>query len=197
VQIERRFPGIERSILLFSLAVLLYSCLQDNGAGNSSARPTSTPEPPRPQKCVGSVTEVTYDVWSGPIAMPYSEVYVISPTKVRLTRTGTSGSPPPGTRFNAGEWEFDVDPEEVALLFEQLEGVDWASIEAIPRDGPAPIGGGSARYKVTCEGGTSASLWYGEGQRYTNGRAVTAPIERFVNRALPEDMSRTVPLEPE
>jgi hypothetical protein len=80
--------------------------------GNSDTQASPTPALPRPRECIGNVLEVTYDVWSGPIAMPYSEKYVISATKVSLTRTGTSGSVPPGTRFNAGEWEYDVDPEE-------------------------------------------------------------------------------------
>jgi hypothetical protein len=145
---------------------------------------------------VGNVTEVTYDVWSGPIAMPYTEEYVISGTSVRLTRTGTSGTAPPGQKFNAGTWEFDVDPEDVARLFEQLQAVDWASIVALPREDPAPIGGGTALYKVTCEDDSSAALWYGEGRRYTNGKPVTDPIEKFIaNLTLPEDAARTVPLD--
>lgn len=182
--------------LLFFLALLLCSCPWDRDAGNRNARSTPARGPRRPLECVGSITEVMYDVWSGPIAMPYTEEYVISETSVRLTRTGTSGSAPPGEKFNAGTWEFDVDPEDVARLFEQLQAVDWTSIVALPREDPAPIGGGSALYKVTCEGGSSAALSLGDGQKYTNGRAVADPIEKFiVDLRLPEDARRTVPLD--
>jgi hypothetical protein len=159
-------------------------------------QPSPTAAPPNPKECIGNVIEVTYDVWSGPIAMPYSEEYVISATSVRLTRTGTSGTAPSGTKFNAGTWEFDVDPQDVARLFERLEVVDWPSIVALPQEDPAPIGGGSTRYEVTCEGDSSAALWDGEGRRYANGRAVTDPIEKFIaNLTLPEDASQTVPLD--
>ena len=196
MQIRRRFPGIKRAILLFLSIIVLCSCRRDRGMWSQSAQATPTPEQSSPKECVGNVTEVTYDVWSGPIAMPYSEEYVISKTGVRLTRTGTSGSAPPGQKFNAGTWEFDVDPEDVARLFEQLQAVDWASIVALPREDPAPMGGGTALYKVTCEGDSSAALWYGEGRRYTNGRQVTDPIEKFiVNLRLPDNASMTVPID--
>jgi len=183
-------------LILFFLALLLCSCLRDGDTGNQSARPTLTPKSRSPLECVGNVTEVTYDVWSGPISMPYTEEYVISETGVRLTRTGTSGSAPPGQKFNAGTWEFDVDPEDVARLFEQLQAVDWASIVALSQEEPAPIGGGTALYKVTCEGDSSAALWYGEGRRYINGRVVADPIEKFiVNLRLPDNASLTVPVD--
>ena len=175
---KRRLAAATMVFLFFFLAALLCSC--GRGVG----------------RCAGDVAEVTYHNWTGHVLPAWSETYVITETRVRLTRTGEPATERPGHKVNAGEWEFDVDPQDAARLFEQLRAVDWASIVALPREDPAPIGGGSALYKVTCEGDSSAALWYGEGQRYTNGRAVTEPIEKFiVDLRLPQDASRTIPLD--
>ena len=151
------------------LAVLLCSC---RGVG----------------RCAGEVSEVTYHRWTGHVIPPWSEDYVISRTKVRLTRTGSVKDD-----INAGTWEFDVAPQDVARLFEQLETVKWAAIRAIPPDGPIPDGGGSRTYKVTCGSGSSALLSYGQGRTYKNGATVTEPIEAFIaDMALPREAYRYI-----
>ena len=140
--------GSRRSapILLFLLALLLCSCSQ--GA-----------------RCEGEVSQVTCHIWTGHVIPSWSEDYVISGTTVRLARTGE-----PGSEVNAGTWELDVDPQQVALLLAQLQAVDWASIEAIPPpNGPAPDGGASTSYKVQCANETGGSLWYREGWTYAGG----------------------------
>ena len=90
--------GSRRSapILLFLLVLLLCSC----GRG---------------ARCEGEVSRVTCHIWTGHVVPSWSEDYVISGTTVRLTRTGE-----PRSEVNAGTWELDVDPQQVAQLFAQL-----------------------------------------------------------------------------
>ena len=168
MQIRRR-PAGRKPALLILLALALCACT-------------------RVGRCAGGVTEVTYHHWTGHVIPPWSEEYVISGTKVRLTRTGSAEDD-----INAGAWEFDVDSQDVARLFEQLEAVKWASIRAISPDGPAPDGGGARTYQVTCQRNSGGYLSYGEGRTYKNGEAVTAQIEAFIaDLALPREAYRYI-----
>jgi len=168
VQPRRRPLGAEASTLLLLLAVLLCSCARRVG------------------RCAGDVSEVTVHYWTGHVVPSWSENYVISPARVHLTRTGE-----PGSEINAGTWAFDVDPQGVALLFEQLKAVKWSSVKAIPPDGPIVDGGASTTYAITCERDSGPTLSYREGWTVANGEAVTAPIDAFIaGLSLPPDAGR-------
>jgi hypothetical protein len=169
MQTMHRFVGTKRALFLL-LVTMLCACSKSG-------------------RCAGDITEVTYHITSGPVATWWSEKYVISETGVRLTRGEEAGS-----EVNAGTWELDVDPDGVALLFEQLEAVKWASIQEIQPEGPSPDGGRSRYYEVKCERDTRRALGYDEGRKYQGGEAVTKPIEDFVaSLTLPDDAGRFIP----
>jgi hypothetical protein len=175
MQAEHWLSRILEAILLCLLVMLLSAC--SRGVG----------------RCAGDVTEVTYHHWTGHVVPSWSENYVLSGTSVRLTRTGE-----PGSEINAGKWEFDVDPQDVALLFAQLKAVKWASIKAIPPGELLVDGGASISYEVTCERGTGAYLSYREGRTYDGDKAVTDPIDEFIaNLALPQDAYRVILADPD
>jgi hypothetical protein len=135
---------------------------------------------------VGNVSEVTVHHWTGHVIPAWSETVVISPTRVHLTRTGE-----PGSEVNAGTWAFNVDPQGVARLFEQLGAIRWASVRAIPPDGPIVDGGASTSYAIQCENKGSPYLWYREGWTVANGKTVTDPIDTFIaGLDLPADAGR-------
>jgi hypothetical protein len=175
VQTGHRLSRTPKAFLLWLLALLLHSC--GRGVG----------------RCAGDVTKVTYHDWTGHVVPSWSENYVILGTSVHLTRTGESGS-----EVNAGEWELDVDPQDVALLFEQLKAVKWASIRAIPSDEAHIDGGGLTSYKVECQRGTSVYLSYREKWTYEGDKAVTDPIDEFIaNLTLPDGASRFFAVDPD
>jgi hypothetical protein len=144
-------------------------------------------------RCAGDVTEVTYHNWTGHVVPSWSENYVISGRSVRLTRTGESGS-----EVNAGEWELDVNPQDVTRLFEQLKAVKWASIKAIPPDELIIDGGAFTSYEIKCDRDTSVYLSYREGGTYKGDKAVTDPIDEFIaNLTLPDDAYRYILADPD
>jgi hypothetical protein len=164
--------------LLFIVSSVLCSCCGiDRYIGIGSTRsPNSTDVTDNGVgQCIGDVSAVKYEYWTGPISSPWSEEYIISETSVRLTRSGNQGD-----NVNVGTWEFATDPERVALLFDQLKAVDWSAIVAIPPQ-ESLDGGSSLLYEVTCERGSVASLWYRPGWTYTGGKAVMESIETFIS----------------
>jgi hypothetical protein len=158
------------SIPAFLLALVLCSCARQVG------------------RCTEDISEVTVHYWTGHVVPSWSENYVISPTRVHLTRTGE-----PGSEVNAGTWAFDVDPADVALLFEQLQAIRWASVRAIPPDGPVVDGGASTTYAIICGRDSGPTLSYREGWTVANGSTVTEPIDALIaGLSLPEDAGRFI-----
>ena len=81
--------------------------------------------------------------------------------------------------------------QDVALLFDQLQAIQWASLRAIPPDGPIVDSGASTTYEIQCERDSSPYLSYREQWTVANGKAVTEPIDAFIaGLSLPADARR-------
>ena len=120
---------------------------------------------------------ITYESESGtiPPEMQAVETVRITPEGATLTRRGKTDD----TDVDEGTWVFDVDPQRVTALFEQLETIDCSTIKRLEPPEPTE-GGGTRSYNIVYAGRKTFILTYGQGTTYTNGWLITQPIDAFI-----------------
>ena len=130
----------------------------------------------------GNISQVTYISDSGSILpeLQAHEEIIITKNSVTFMQRGTT----PDTAVEEGEWTVTVDEQKVAVLFAQLETVDYTTIERVePED---PIDGGSTEsYTIVYTGGKTFSMRLDPGTTYTNGELVTEPVRKFIQELAP------------
>ena len=136
--------------------------------------------------CPGTVSQVTYQEYSGPLPDRYTERYIITLDGIQFERTGEEGGP-----VNRGAWDIVAPAGSVEALFETLGAVECEGIEEIAPQVPE-IGGGETLFRIEYEGGGSFGLWYRQGYRYTNAESITAPILEFVHTLRLPDKARNL-----
>ena len=124
-----------------------------------------------------SIAKVIYEASSGTVPQEHqwTEQYVISRDSIVFSRSG----PREATELNSGTWEFVIDSEEIASLFDALEESDIRRIAEVTP--PDPVDGGvSELYQLEYRDGEPIVLSYTEGVTYENGELVTSPVQDFV-----------------
>ena len=120
---------------------------------------------------------ITYTSESGTILpeLQSHETVTITRERVTLTRRGKTDD----TDVDEGTWVFDVDPQRVTALFEQLETIDCSTIKRLEPE-ELTEGGRTMTYDIVYAGRKTFNMNYGQGATYTNGWLITRPIDTFI-----------------
>ncbi|NPV77175.1 MAG: hypothetical protein HPY59_12490 [Anaerolineae bacterium] len=138
-------------------------------------------------KNMNKISQISYTSDSGTILpeLQWHEQITITPGEVTLARNGKT----PDSIVNAGTWDFAVEGQKTATLFEQLEAIDCSAIQRIEPQDP-PDGGGSEAYTLLYANGDKCSLVYDPGTSYTNGEEVVKLVQAFIqNLTLPAEIA--------
>ena len=124
------------------------------------------------------IKQIIYTSNSGTILpeLQWHEEYTIDQDSVTFRRSGKMEN----TTVNAGEWQIDVDPDDLSVLFDQLELLKYQEITKIePQD--IPDGGGSESVQIVFSNGNSFRMDLTPGVTYSNGDLIMVPLQSFIS----------------